>query len=372
MDVEYKHLLYGQLADYEASHPALFRLKVADEHYPRCFPLLHSCPDIYDDFPCFFYLQRGDRIVASMAALSDTATIDGQTVPWAWWGALFTSPDCRGQGLGNTLMDGVIRTFDEHGITIGGSFASPISVRMCLNLGFQMTGRAPRLVLLKSARPFLSPHVPANVIVTLLDAPYRVLAGGIRALTSSGGRQDTETAPLMLAGGEAEGAGVPPGATAPRYHQPCHFNDTWDKFRWKVAQCKDARIYHITERASGGVLARFVTKTRLVTGAFAEKYTGFRLMTLMDYMVFGEPEAGYAALANVVTRQFWESDAVVLESVAASDALNKRLRRKFMVPGGKGVAFFYKTPRGVTLPPVANDVSHWHFTHFSTDAFSFS
>ena len=94
-------------------------------------------------------------------------------------------------------------------------------------------------------------------------------------------------------------------------------------------------------------------------------------MTLMDYMVFGRPDVGYDAIADAVVERFWESDAEILETVASSGVLNRQLRRKFMIPGGKGVAYFYKTPRGVALPPVANDVSNWHFTHFSTDAFSF-
>jgi len=223
-------------------------------------------------------------------------------------------------------------------------------------------------LLLKSAGPFLSQHVPSRVLVSVLNASYKAVATGIRALTLTK-KWDSRTTPLSLA--KPDDIARLETAVAPRHDRPLHFNDSWDKFAWKVAHCRDSEVYLISHRSSDDVLVRFVVKTRIVTGTFAEKYTGFRLMTLMDYVLFGEPDASYAALADVIVRQFWQSDAEVLETVSASQQLNARLRRKFMIPGGQGVAFWFKAAPGVSMPPSGGFINNWHFTHFCTDAFSF-
>ena len=369
MNDGYQHVLYGQLATLEATHPILHGLGPSDEHYPRSMTSLRTCPDIYDTFPCFFYLCRGGRIAASIAALPDTGVIEGQAFRWAWMGALYTSKDTRGRGLGYKLIVNVVRTMDEHGITMGGSFANAISIRIGAALGFAQVGKAPRLLLLKSARPFLSPHLKNGALINLVDLPYRAVVSGLHSLSRAGNFRDSRTEILKL--DDLKEAAERHRAAVPRRDYACHFNESWDKFLWKLSQCRGAEVYQIAERASGRVLARFVTKTRPVSAAFAEKYTGFRLMTLMDYMVYGETDAGYDALADAIARRFWESDADVLESVAASPAMNARLKRRFMVQGGKGVDLIHRAPAGVTLPAAANTVTNWHFTHFSADAFSF-
>ena len=366
-EFEYKYLEYGQLGALETTHPTLFRLGCAEDHYPSNLVALRGCPDVYDSFPCYFYLHSGDRIVASLAALPDVLTAEGQQVPWAWAASFFTSPDCRGLGLGAKLWAAATRTLHERGITIGGAFANPVTTHICRRMGFTIMDRVPRLLLLKSAGPFLSQHVPSRLLVSVLDASYKAVATGIRALTLTR-KWDSCTKPLSLAQSD-DTARLE--TAAPCYDRPLHFNDRWDKFAWKVAHCRDSQVHLISHRSSDDVLVRFVVKTRNVTGTFAEKYTGFRLMTLMDYVLFGEPETSYHALADVLVRQFWDSDAEVLETVSASHQLNARLRRKFMIPGGQGVAFWFKAAPGISMPPSAGLIHNWHFTHFCTDAFSF-
>ena len=370
MESSYRHVLYGQLENLESTHPRLFALGPSDEHYPRSMASLRTCPDIYEGFPCFFYLCRGDRIAASIAALPDTGTIEGQTYPWAWMGALYTSVDSRGRGIGYRLIANVVRTMDEYGITMGGSFANAISIRIGAALGFTLVGKAPRLLLLKSARPFLSPHLTNRFLLSVVDFPYRTVVSGLNLLSRVGNHRVSGLEVRSL--DDLKEAVDRHGAAAHRRDYACHFNESWDKFLWKLSYCKGAEVFQIAERSSGTMMARFVTKSRTVSGAFAEKYTGFRLMTLMDFMVYGETDAGYDALADAIAVRFWESDADVLESVAASPALNARLKRKFMVHGGKGVDLIHRPPSGVTLPAAANVVTNWHFTHFSADAFSFA
>jgi GNAT superfamily N-acetyltransferase len=368
VEIDYRYVECGQLGALETTHPMVSRMGSSDEHYPSNVVALRACPDAYPGFPCYFYLHRGDRIVASLAALPDVLTADGRSIPWAWTASFFTSPDCRGLGLGAKLWAAATRTLHERGITVGGAFANPVTTHICERMGFTIMDRVPRLLLLKSARPFLSQHVRTKLVVSLLNGSYKAVAGGIRALTRTLDR-DSRTERLSLV--NSNDVAMLERAAAPSYDRGMHFNDSWNKFAWKVAHCRNSDVHLIRRRSSQDVLARFVVKTRRVTGTFAEKYTGFRLMTLMDYALFGEPGKGYDALADAVVKQFWDSDAEVLETVSASPDLNARLRRKFMIPGGQGVAFWFKAAPGVTMPPDAAVITNWHFTHFCTDAFSF-
>jgi GNAT superfamily N-acetyltransferase len=369
METDYRYIRYGQLADLGACHPAVQELGPENEHFPSCFTWLRRCPDVYADFPCYFYLRSGDRIVASVAAFPDTLVAEGRKLPWAWGGSILTSPQSRGKGFGRDLWRAATQTVNEHGLTMGGAFVNPIMTHISEGLGFTIVERVPRLVLLKSARPFLSHHLPAGWLVAAFDAPYRVASAGLRRLALRGVRGQPDVRLEEL--GDLDHLEEMQGHATPHYNSVYHFSDAADKFCWKVAQCTNSQVYLVRDACSSNMLARFVVKTRDVTKPFADKYTGFRLMTLMDYVFFGQPEGSYRAIADAVVRLFWESKAEVLETVSSCPALNSQMRKKFLVPVGKGVAFFFKGPSGVDVPSDATAIRNWHFTHFSSDAFSF-
>jgi len=368
VETDLECVTYGQLGDLDRAHPFLRRVAVTEDHHPSWFKSLRTCPDAYDDFPCFFYLRNGYRIVASLVLLPDVLTVGSRSIPWAWTGSFFTSPDCRGQGLGQELWGAATRILHQRGITVAGAFANPATTHICRKLGFTVTERVRRLVLLRTARPFLKAHVSSHLLTLLLDAPYRLVSSGLKALTLSRGREWPGMKVEQLVDID-EIAKRLDSSVAPFYREGFHFNDSAEKFLWKISQSGDSQVYLVRDEATGELLIRFVVKSR--TFISADKYTGFRLMTLMDYLFFTNSTASYEFLVDALIGLFWRSDAEVLMTVSSSPLLNALLRRRLMIPAGKGVDFWFKTPANFAMPTEAADIANWHFTHFCTDAFSF-
>ena len=108
------------------------------------------------------------------------------------------------------------------------------------------------------------------------------------------------------------------------------------------------------------------------TALESNTYTDFSLMTLMDFGLLSREDKSLDVLLAVIDHLFWESEAEVLEIVTSSPHLVSKAQRRGHLKAGKGVAYWFKTPPQWELPPDCMEIKNWHFTHFISDAFSFS
>jgi GNAT superfamily N-acetyltransferase len=365
----YRAIRFAELADLAASHPQVAALRPGDEHHPSMFGALADCPQIDGDFPCYHYLLEGGAILVSLLTFPDRVTIDGADYPWSWTGSFLTSPAARGRGLGKRLWARATDTLHDAGYVVGGAFANPVTTHICRGFGFTiLEPRIPRLLFLKSAEPMLRHHLPRPALVSLVDAPYRLLARGLARVAARGAGGAGMTVEL-----DRDGTAFADRlrGRAPHYDAPCHFDDGVDRFAWKLQQLRGVDVYLISDRTTGEPLARFAVKDRVIEKKLAGKYSGFQLMTLMDYVLYRSGDDTYDRLVDALLALFWDSDALVLETISASPELNRRLRRKLLIPVGQGVAFWYKAPPDLALPATPAQTPSWHFTHFATDAFGF-
>jgi hypothetical protein len=285
-------------------------------------------------------------------------------------GALWTDPECRGQGLASLVMGKASEVIHDKGFTIGGAFTNPISARICRKLGFTLPNRVSRLLLLKTVRPYLKHHIRLPGLGYLLDLfyrsalkSYRFFACSSRAvsglkITAVDPSSLTDPANVEFFDGLAHG-------------DLWHFNDRANKMAWKLSKTKNCTLYFVSEENAKLPFMYLIVKDRHIRHLFAERYTDFSLMTLMDFGMTSLATRNYVHLLSVIEHLFGESDAEILETVTSSPVLVRRARLRGHLKVGKGVTYLFRTLTHLDLPSEAANIDTWNITHFCSDGFSF-
>jgi GNAT superfamily N-acetyltransferase len=362
----FNYITYSQIEKIEMLHPIVHKTYLADRTNINMVYTLTDCPDIFDDFPCFFYLSDGDRIVSSFGAIPDTLYSDGRTYRWAWAGSLFTDPVYRGRGIATYLVENMVTVLHQKDIAWGGVFSTPTAIKIYKKLGFTIPGYANRYVILKRLKPLLNSHINNGLLVKACDRLYRGLVYLILPLINKPNKP-----PINLGMVERFKDDIHANLPKPYYHTKYHFNDSYSKLKWKLSHNKDMDLYLIKSTQKEEYLCYFVIKNRRITSPIAERYSNFKLLTLMDYGVYNDDDNTYTILLNEAFNVFWKSDADVFEIISSSRGLNRAVRYKGMIRLGKGMSFKFCVPMNWNFDDTSKALDNWPLTHFCGDGFSF-
>ena len=338
--------------------------------------LLLSCPDVFKDFPCYFYLLDNDNnIVCSVKAFPDRLVTSDKTYPWAWLGALLTDERYRGKGLATILISECEKILHKKGIAWGGVFSTDIALRIYRKLGFTIPGYANRYLFLKSARPFLVAHVRSIFLSSFLNILYMGATRFLyKACFSNPWFRKRKSRKLMFT--ECDENNYTSYHKKINYSTTFHFNDSQDKLIWKIRGCKSksgniCKLFIARDLTTNDIVGYFVVRNKIQKEPVAVKYKNFTIMTLMDYGLFIDDEAIYSSIIENLFDLFWKSSAEVLEVISNSEALCAVLRRKGMLRVGKGMSFKFSLPEFWNIGDECSKLEEWHLTHFCGDGFSF-
>ena len=336
---DFKYIEFSQIHSISYLHPLILE-EINSMHNPVEFINdLKTSPDISTDFPFFFYVFTGNKIIASVRTFPDVLFVGEHKYRWAWTADLLTDPNYRGQGAASYLWKRMVNIVLERDFFVGGAFANPITTHICQKMAFTVTNTAHRLLLLKSSRAFLAAHVKHRDICRLIDAIYRP---SIYVL------KKTILKPDSLAEWSYEIRKMDLSDYR-EYNRFCkvyygdnyHFNDSKDKIAWKLKNIKHCDFYLILQKGHKNPLLYFIVKERVVHN-FAGRYSNFTLMSLMDFGVYSEGEKDIKGLLLVLEQLFWAGNADVLEIVTSNTNLIRNAYRSGFLKGGRGVDFWFK------------------------------
>ena len=149
-----------------------------------------------------------------------------------------------------------------------------------------------------------------------------------------------------------------------------HFNDSYQKLKWKIANGNKDSLYLIKDKNTEKPLCYIIARNRKINKGFAQ-YKNFKLMTLMDYGYFSDKKDIDKIIIQTVFKLFLNNDAEVLEIITSSSSLGHYSRKMGMFKVGRGMSFKFSIPDHFNIGQDCNEISSWHLTHFSSDAFSF-
>lgn len=324
------------------------------------------------DFPALFYVKAGDRLCGYFRCIPDEVRVDGRAYRWAWTGDNFTEPEFRGQGVSTRLQARATSSLHEHQIGRGSVFSTDVTLQIFRKLGFVLAGHAPRLLLLRSARPLVAAHVPAPMrpLASAVAAP--VLAGLNRLVTARNRRLIHGTVcstPPTFPSAELDDLLQRVAST-----RRVTFSLTARHLEQKLSQAVRAgahTLHLIHDATSGACLACFVLRERFQNRPLAGRYQGFRLMTLADFCLADEDAVAAAGIVSAAVSHFFDSTADVLEIISSHALLNREAKRRGLRPVGRGMSFNYAVPAAWAWPADLARVSDWPLTHFSGDGFSY-
>jgi GNAT superfamily N-acetyltransferase len=367
----FNYITIDQIDKIQELHPLVYKFYLDENQKFTRFDDLRSCPDISNDFPCFFYLTDKDKIISTLDALPDKLYMSEKTFPWAWAFALFTDPDYRGKGLATLLVKNMVRVLHERNIAWGGIFSTPVAIRIYQKLGFTFPGYANRYLILKTARPLLDYYLKSKILVSILNIPYCMALHIVLMLMKRPLRPNKfniSVERIDFDRDDLSNKNLPPLF----YHTPYHFNDSIEKIRWKIGKKRDIALYFVQGGSTKEYLCYFVLKDREIKEEpIAGKFINFKLMTLMDYGVYNADINTYEALMSTVFNLFWNSDAEVLEVMSSSKVLNSVLKRNGMVKVGKGMSFVFCAPECWQMDQDCVELGNWPLTHFVGNTFWF-
>jgi GNAT superfamily N-acetyltransferase len=357
----------GEVDDLEARHPQIHHLLSRDlmAKYARF-------PGASHESPVFFYLENEGSVCSYFRAIPDEITIDVITRRWAWSGDNFTFPEFRNRGLSTKLHGQATSYLHDRGIGRAGVYSTEVALHVFKKLGFTLLGFAERYLLLRSASPFLAAHIPSAPARSMLNAISTPLAGtaiaGVRLwnrMLQSG---------TKCAGGDECSADtlqeLLPRIAASR---SIHFgmDATFLQLKLEIArQTGDMSLWLIQDAKSKDCIAYMVVRERVQKEPLAERYSGFRLMTLMDFgFVVGDTRAA-AGIAGHLLNLFLKSDCHVLQIISNNKLVNRSALRRGMRKVGKGMSFTYSAPKDWNLPAHCARLQSWHLTNFCGDAFT--
>mgnify|MGYP001208920063 CR=1 FL=1 len=367
--IRFNYITFDQIGKIKELHPLVYENYLDENQKFTKFDYLESCPDIRNNFPCFFYLTDQDKIISTLSALPDEIHASGEIFSWAWAGALFTDPYYRGKGLATLLIKNMVKVLHKRNIGWGGVFSTLEAIHIYRKLNFVIPGYANRYLLLKTAAP-LGNIVKNKMFISVLDIPYRITLRIILKLINRPlppNKFNIAVRKVDIANEDL--SGIP----RPYYHTPYHFNDNFDKIKWKILTTSDTVLYFIISKSTNKYLCYFVLKdrNRKTKDPFSDRFFNVKLMTLMDYGVYNNDINTYEALVSAVFSLFWDGDAEALEVISSSKILNKILKRNGMVKVFKGMSFKFCAPQSWKVNQSAAVVSNWPLTHFNGDGFMF-
>jgi hypothetical protein len=366
---KFKYVKIQEIDRLRELHPLVYQLIKNKQYLPVPLNRLKECPDIFDDFPFYFYLELENKIVASVGTIPDILYSGNQIHKWAWTCNFVTDKSCRGRGLGTILWKSATETILQHDIIVAGAYANPITTHICRKIGYSITNRSTRVLLLKTIIPFLEAHVKRKSLIRYMELCYRISLRPLVGLLLDKNLSKKFDITIYSENNDESREKV--------YHEeliyktPYHFNDSTKKRNWKLENSFNCKTFYVIDNQTQSTLFYFILKNRYIDHTFAERYTGFKLMTLMDFGFYHLHEKSMRMLVSIVNTLFWESDAHILEIITSDDSLISASKKKGMIKAGRGEIFWYKMPQHIKVQNDSLDISNWHFTHFVTDAFRF-
>jgi GNAT superfamily N-acetyltransferase len=367
---KFDFITYDQIDTLENTHPLVYNTLLGGAHKPTHMRTLIYCPDIFDEFPFYFYIYDGDKIISSSAMLPDIFFLNESKYRWAWAGALLVDPAYRGHGLGTKIAHYSLEILHERNIAKGGTFSTPTALHIHKKLGYTIPGFADRFLFLKSGKAVFRYHLKSDILAAPADIIYRLLAKSYLKIKGRpikpeklGARADE----IDFSKININDLNLPPLY----YHTIYHFNDSPAKLFWKIRSSKYNSMYLVKDMATEKPLGYFILKNRPVKQPMLDKYKDFNLMTLMDYGVYNSDENIYNLIINLALNIFIAGNADVFEVISSSPIMNGYIKEIGMRKAGKGMSYVYTVPPSWNLGTDAIQIQNWPLTHFCGDAFSF-
>jgi hypothetical protein len=357
----------GEVDNLEARHPQIHHLLSPDlmAKYARF-------PGANGESPVFFYLEHEGSVCSYFRTIPDEITIDGSTRRWAWSGDNFTFPEFRNRGLSTKLHGQATAYLHEHGTGRAGVYSTDVALHVFKKLGFTLLGFAERYLLLRSASPLLDAHIPSAPVRSMLNAISKPLAGTAIAGVKIWNHL-LQTGTKCSRGDESSADTLQEVLRRTADSRPIHFGMSATLLQLKLEIAKqtgDMSWWLIYDAKSNDCLAYMVVRERVQKELLAERYSGFRLMTLMDFgFVVGDARAAAAVVGHLINL-FVNSDCDVLQIISNNDLVNRSAVRRGMRKVGKGMSFTYSAPKDWNLPAHCGQLRSWHLTNFCGDAFT--
>ena len=368
-EYQFKYITFKELKKLSRNHTSFYK-DLGRSLWTR----LKNCPDINDNFPCFFYLiNKNNEIVCSNKALPDILYANDKKYQWAWTGDIFTEIPYRKQGLATMLIREVTKILHQQDIGRGMVFSTDIALHILRKLNYSFVGYANRYVLVKCAKPFLEAHIRSKSITVFLDLLARPIISLHHRLFSGRRRFNTleaETFEFQI------NENNKPNESLPKTYHPnkFHFNDILKKVIWKISITNskgyNCRLYILKAISSADPLAYFVVRIRVQRNTIGDKYKNFSLMTLMNFCLFKDDKRIVYMLLKKVIDLFWESEAEVLEVISSSEIFLSAMRSMGMIKVGKGMSFTIAIPATWDIGKDSAELKNWSLTHFCGDGFT--
>jgi GNAT superfamily N-acetyltransferase len=340
---------------------------------PDYLASLYKFPGADDAFPVFFYLTKGEEICCYLRTIPDQLTREGKTHRWAWSGDNYTHPQFRGRGLSTRLQRQATQYLHDKGIGRGSVYSTEVTLRTFEKLGFTMAGYAKRFLLLRTASPWLESYLSRGPTLGLLKLLVNPLiwtgALGLRLWnkTMPGGtaceRLDCLSDPRLKVFLDRLAA-----------ERQLHFGMQIDQLNRKYEIAKRAgamSAWLILDLHSGDCLAYLIIRERFQEKPLAEKYRGFRLMTLMDYAVSHADAKVAAVVVGHLIEIFFQSSCAVLEVISNNKSIHRVAARSGLLPVGKGMSFTYAVPKSWNWCLDRTELEAWPLTKFCGDSFTY-
>ncbi len=367
-DFKFGFVTFGEIDKAAETHPAVYRSFVTEDGDFTEFEPFRGNPDIYEEFPFFFYIAHEDRVVCNRFAIPDVLITDRGKHPWSWGGGFFTVPEYRGKGLGTKLIDNMVRVLHGKGIGSGMVFSTPVSVHIYRKLGYSFMGYADRFVFLRSCAPLLRKYIDCSGVIKFADTLFRPFPRALVSILSSlgpGRNKDLSRHRIDKAEVEStmEGLNIHHGS---RFR----FNDSGAKLAFKLSRAGNSQFFIMEDKKENRPAAYFILKNRVLTQPLGG-YSGFRMMSLMDYGFFSQNPLSPKLLVREVFDSFMKSDAEVLDIVSSHPGLSSAAGRMGMINIGKGMSFTFTFPDSWNLNTENSGLEDWQLSHFSGDGYSF-
>lgn len=361
--MKFNYVTCAEIQDLESRHPLVSPLFSDDLR--RFYT---ECPDAAPDFPILFYLSDDGSIVCRLGVLPDTMTdLAGNQHRWAWTGGLFTPPEHRGRGLATQLIKQASAVLEGMSILRGSVYSADKTLHIYEKLGGTQISFAPRYLFLKTVKPVLRQHVGNGFWVDWADALYRMTF-----YKWLGAKFEKKLDCSAYKVTKVEINDCREKINFKKYNKGlCFFNNDLSKLFWKLKKTKFKHDLYFIHDEGDTLVGYFVTRSKFEDGRDNVKYSGFELLTLVDFGCYcGDVETTFKAIFENVVRLFLKGRAEVLEIITSAESMKSCVKTSLFLRGGKGMSFTCNT-FGRTDLQCEKDLASWHLTGFCGDAFTY-